>query len=165
MPPDPPRGSRSYLITPLNKYCCQYEHSSKNLSYGPVLIIFFFYIKYFIFQIILLFCLMWLHCTWNTCAHRPLVKKTGSKTSTWQQKLRKLEVSWKMKKLEQINSIDSSFSVLISNQNVSKKSCWLRENTSRYYSVCSNIQWLTQGCCNLSPSFRSSKMLLLLLLQ
>ena len=37
MPPDPPRGSRlrrSYLITPLNKYCCQYEHPSKNLSYG-----------------------------------------------------------------------------------------------------------------------------------
>ena len=26
---------RSYLITPLIKYCCQYEHPSKNLSYGP----------------------------------------------------------------------------------------------------------------------------------
>ena len=38
MPPNPPRGSRlrrSYLITPLNKYSCQYEHSSKNLSYAP----------------------------------------------------------------------------------------------------------------------------------
>ena len=38
MPPDPPRGSRlwrSYLITPLNKYSCQYEHPSKNLSYAP----------------------------------------------------------------------------------------------------------------------------------
>ena len=38
MPPDPPRGSqlrRSYLITPLNKYSCQYEHLSKTLSYGP----------------------------------------------------------------------------------------------------------------------------------
>ena len=38
MPPDPPRSShlrRSYLITPLNKYCCQYEHPSKHLSYGP----------------------------------------------------------------------------------------------------------------------------------
>ena len=36
--PDPSRGSRlrrSYLTTPLNKYCCQYEHPSKNLSYGP----------------------------------------------------------------------------------------------------------------------------------
>ena len=36
--PRPPRGShlrRSYLITPLNKYFCQYEHPSKNLSYGP----------------------------------------------------------------------------------------------------------------------------------
>ena len=36
--PDPPRGSclrRSYLITPLNEYCCQYEHPSKTLSYGP----------------------------------------------------------------------------------------------------------------------------------
>ena len=38
MPPDPPRGPRlrrSYLITPLNKYCCQYERPSKILSYGP----------------------------------------------------------------------------------------------------------------------------------
>ena len=35
MPQDPPRGS--YLITPLNKYSCQYEHPSKNLSYAPVL--------------------------------------------------------------------------------------------------------------------------------
>ena len=37
MPPHPPRGShlrRSYLITPLNKYSCQYEHLSKTLSYG-----------------------------------------------------------------------------------------------------------------------------------
>ena len=37
MPPDPTRGSRllrSYLITPFNKYSCQYEHPSKNLSYG-----------------------------------------------------------------------------------------------------------------------------------
>ena len=36
--PRPPRGSdlrRSYLMTPLNKYCCQYERLSKNLSYGP----------------------------------------------------------------------------------------------------------------------------------
>ena len=36
--PDPSRGPRlrrSYLTTPLNKYCCQYEHPSKNLSYGP----------------------------------------------------------------------------------------------------------------------------------
>ena len=40
MPPDHPRGSRlrrSYLITPLNKYSCQYEHPSKNLSYAPAL--------------------------------------------------------------------------------------------------------------------------------
>ena len=38
MPPDPPRGSRSrrsYLKAPLNKYSCQYEHPSKNLSYAP----------------------------------------------------------------------------------------------------------------------------------
>ena len=26
---------RSYSITPLNKYCWQHEHPSKNLSYGP----------------------------------------------------------------------------------------------------------------------------------
>ena len=35
--PDPPRGSRfrrSYLKAPLNKYSCQYEHPSKNLSYA-----------------------------------------------------------------------------------------------------------------------------------
>ena len=32
-PQTPPRGS--YLITPLNKYSCQYEHPSKNLSYAP----------------------------------------------------------------------------------------------------------------------------------
>ena len=41
MPPDPPSGSRlrrSYLITPLNKYSCQYEHPSKNLSYAPEMI-------------------------------------------------------------------------------------------------------------------------------
>ena len=30
-----PRLRRSYLITPLNKYCCQYERPFKNLSYGP----------------------------------------------------------------------------------------------------------------------------------
>ena len=38
MPPDPPRGSRflrSYLKASLNKYSCQYEHPSKNLSYAP----------------------------------------------------------------------------------------------------------------------------------
>ena len=38
MPPDPPRGSclrPSYLITPLNNYSRQYEHTSKNLSYAP----------------------------------------------------------------------------------------------------------------------------------
>ena len=38
MPPDPSRGSRfrrSYLKAPLNKYSCQYEHPSKNLSYAP----------------------------------------------------------------------------------------------------------------------------------
>ena len=38
MPPDPPRGSRlrcSYLKAPLNKYSCQYQHPSKNLSYAP----------------------------------------------------------------------------------------------------------------------------------
>ena len=38
MPPDPPRGSRlrrSYLKAPLNKYSCQYEHPSENLSYAP----------------------------------------------------------------------------------------------------------------------------------
>ena len=38
MPPDPPRGSRlrhPYLITPLNKYSCQYEHPFKNISYAP----------------------------------------------------------------------------------------------------------------------------------
>ena len=38
MPPDPVRGSRlrrSNVITPLNKYCCQYEHLSKNRGYGP----------------------------------------------------------------------------------------------------------------------------------
>ena len=42
MPPDSPRSSRlrrSYLITPLNKYCCQYERPSKNLSYGPVRVV------------------------------------------------------------------------------------------------------------------------------
>ena len=37
MPPHPPRGS--YLITPLNKYSCQYEHPSKNLSYAPDLVL------------------------------------------------------------------------------------------------------------------------------
>ena len=44
MCPDPPRGShlrRWYLITPLNKYSCQCEHPSKNLSYGPVLLGYF----------------------------------------------------------------------------------------------------------------------------
>ena len=37
-PLDFSRGSRirrSYSITPLNKYSCQYEYPSKNLSYAP----------------------------------------------------------------------------------------------------------------------------------
>ena len=36
MPPDPTRGThlrRSYLIAPLNKYSCRYEHPTKKLSY------------------------------------------------------------------------------------------------------------------------------------
>ena len=42
MPPDPPRGSclrPSYLITPLNNYSRQYEHTPKNLSYAPELLL------------------------------------------------------------------------------------------------------------------------------
>ena len=38
--PDSPRCSRlrrSYLITPLDKYSCQYGHPSKSLSYAPAL--------------------------------------------------------------------------------------------------------------------------------
>ena len=32
-----PLEACSYSKSPLNKYCCQYEHPSKNLSYAPAL--------------------------------------------------------------------------------------------------------------------------------